>query len=66
MFQNKHGYQINIKEFVDEINLASFILSYGELYFINKNFILYFKIIQKSKKNYFPYFDYLFFNFVIN
>lgn len=34
----KTGFNINLQHFVNEINLANFLISTGELYFINENF----------------------------
>lgn len=38
-YQNPNGWSFNIKDYKDEITLATFILSMGELYFVNKNYI---------------------------
>ena len=38
-FQNNEGYLLQLKYFENEINLAQFMFNYGELYFVNKNFL---------------------------
>ena len=38
-YQNPNGWLLNIKDYKNEVNLATFILSMGELYFVNENFI---------------------------
>ena len=38
-FQNNEGYLLQLKYFGNEINLAQFMFNYGELYFVNKNFL---------------------------
>ena len=38
-FQNNDGFLLQLKSFKNEINLAQFMFNYGELYFINKNFL---------------------------
>jgi hypothetical protein len=37
-FQNKNGYRLELKHFGNEINLAEFMFTSGELYFANRNF----------------------------
>ena len=37
--QEKNGYNINLKYFKDEDNLCNFLISTGELYFVNINFL---------------------------
>lgn len=38
-FTNPNGYLLQLKDFKDEIDLANFMFTMGELYFINVNFI---------------------------
>lgn len=38
-FQNPKGYSLDLKLFKSEINLANFMFTYGELYFVNKKFL---------------------------
>ena len=38
-FQNEEGFLLQLKYFGNEINLAQFMFNYGELYFVNKNFL---------------------------
>ena len=38
-WQLEEGFSINIKEFKNEINLSNFLLTIGELYFVNQNFL---------------------------
>ena len=38
-YQNINGFSFNIKDYKTELGLANFIFSFGELYFINRNFI---------------------------
>ena len=38
-YQNKQGWLLNIKDFKDDVTLISFLISSGELYFVNENFI---------------------------
>ena len=38
-FQNEEGFLLQLKYFGNEISLAKFMFNYGELYFVNKNFL---------------------------
>jgi len=38
-WQLENGFLLNIKEYKNEINLSNFILTIGELYFVNENFL---------------------------
>ena len=38
-YQNKKGWLLNIQDFKDEVTLITFLISSGELYFVNVNFI---------------------------
>lgn len=38
-YQISTGWSLNIKDYKNEVNLATFLLSFGELYFVNKNFL---------------------------
>ncbi len=38
-YQNKKGWLLNIQDFKDEATLITFLISSGELYFVNQNFI---------------------------
>jgi hypothetical protein len=37
-FQLPNGFEINVKEFQNELNFIKYLVSSGELYFVNRNF----------------------------
>ena len=38
-FQSPRTFKIELKPFINELDLANFLFTTGELYFINKNFV---------------------------